>query len=69
MTSPGAIVFEREGQTWRLDAILEAPGDRELFVMFSDETSGKQTYGAGRFMYIGLPVAAAESPRFGCRCR
>jgi uncharacterized protein (DUF1684 family) len=57
MTSPGAIVFEREGRAWRLDAILEAPGDRELFVMFSDATSGKQTYGAGRFLYVGLPVA------------
>jgi uncharacterized protein (DUF1684 family) len=55
MTSPGAIVFEREGRTWRLDTILEAPGDRELFVMFSDATSGKQSYGAGRFLYIGLP--------------
>ena len=57
MTSPGAIVFEREGRSWRLDAILEAPGDRELFVMFSDATSGKQTYGAGRFLYVGLPNA------------
>ena len=57
MTSPGAIVFEREGRSWRLDAIQEAPGDRELFVMFSDATSGKETYGAGRFLYVGLPVA------------
>ena len=57
MISPGAIVFEREGRSWRLDAILEAPGDRELFVMFSDATSGKQTYGAGRFLYVGLPHA------------
>jgi len=57
MTSPGAIVFEREGRSWRLDAILEAPGDRELFVMFSDATSGQQTYGAGRFLYVGLPNA------------
>jgi uncharacterized protein len=57
MTSPGAIVFEHEGSSWRLDAILEAPGDKELFVMFSDATSGKQTYGAGRFLYVGLPKA------------
>jgi uncharacterized protein (DUF1684 family) len=57
MTSPGAIVFERGGRTWRLDAILEAPGDPELFVMFSDATSGKQTYGAGRFLYVELPKA------------
>jgi uncharacterized protein len=57
MTSPGAIVFEREGRSWRLDAILETPGDQELFVMFSDATSGKQTYGGGRFLYVGLPRA------------
>jgi len=57
MTSPGAIVFERDGRSWRLDAILEAPGDHELFVMFSDATSGKETYGAGRFLYVGLPTA------------
>jgi uncharacterized protein (DUF1684 family) len=57
MISPGAIVFEREGRIWRLDAILEAPGDRQLFVMFSDATSGKETYGAGRFLYVGLPDA------------
>jgi uncharacterized protein len=55
MTSPGAIVFERGGRTWRLDAILEDPADQQLFVMFSDLTSGKQSYGAGRFLYIGLP--------------
>jgi uncharacterized protein (DUF1684 family) len=54
MISPGALVFEREGRTWRLDAIREA-GDEDLFVMFSDATSGKQTYGAGRFMYVELP--------------
>jgi uncharacterized protein (DUF1684 family) len=57
MISPGAIVFQRDGRSWRLDAILEAPGDRELFVMFADATSGKQTYGAGRFLYVGLPQA------------
>ena len=57
MISPGAIVFEREGRTWRLDALLEAPGDQELFVMFSDATTGRQTYGAGRFLYVGLPDA------------
>jgi uncharacterized protein len=56
MTSPGAIVFERGGHTWRLDAILEEPGDDQLFVMFSDSTSGKETYGAGRFLYTGLPT-------------
>jgi uncharacterized protein (DUF1684 family) len=33
--------------------MLEAPEDRELFVMFSDAASGKQTHGAGRFLHVG----------------
>ena len=55
MDSPGAIVFSRDGHEYRLDAVLEAPDADELFVMFADGTSGKETYGAGRFMYLELP--------------
>lgn len=54
--SPGAVVFTRDGREWRLDTVLESPGDRELFIMFADETSGHETYGAGRFLYIPLPA-------------
>jgi uncharacterized protein (DUF1684 family) len=53
--SPGAVVFRKNGREWRLDAVLESPGDRELFIMFADSTSGHETYGAGRFLYIPLP--------------
>lgn len=53
--SPGAIIFTRDGQEWRLDAVLESPEDTQLFVMFADATSGHETYGGGRFMYIPLP--------------
>jgi uncharacterized protein len=53
--SPGAIVFTRNGQEWRLDTVLEQPDDQELFIMFADATSGHETYGAGRFLYIPLP--------------
>jgi uncharacterized protein len=53
--SPGALVFTREHREWRLDAVLEAPGDQELFIMFADATSGHETYGGGRFLYIPLP--------------
>lgn len=56
MSSPGVAVFERDGHTWRLDALLEEPGDNQLFVMFSDQTSGRETYGAGRFLYSPLPA-------------
>ncbi len=54
--SPGAVVFTKNGRQWRLDTVLEEPGDQELFVMFADATSGRETYGAGRFLYIPLPV-------------
>jgi uncharacterized protein len=54
--SPGAVVFVMGGREWRLDAVLEEPGDTELFIMFADATSGHETYGAGRFLYIPLPV-------------
>lgn len=53
--SPGALVFTRKGQQFKLDTVLESPDSRELFVMFADETSGHGTYGAGRF--IDVPFA------------
>jgi uncharacterized protein (DUF1684 family) len=55
MDSPGALVFEHGGHEYRLDAVLEAPDDTELFIMFADATSGEETYGAGRFIYVPLP--------------
>lgn len=48
--SPGRIVFDAGGKTYSLDAISEE-GSKELFVIFKDETSGKETYGAGRYLY------------------
>jgi len=55
--SPGAVVFMKDGRQWRLDTVLEQPGDQQLFIMFADTTSGHETYGAGRFLYIPLPIA------------
>jgi uncharacterized protein len=39
----------------RLYPILEEPGARQLFFIFRDLTTGKDTYGAGRFLYTDLP--------------
>jgi uncharacterized protein len=58
VSSPGAVVFSKDGREWRLDTVLEAPGDQQLFIMFADATSGHETYGAGRFLYIPLPQGA-----------
>ena len=64
MPSPGALVFERDGQTWRLDAIEEDPGSPTLFVMFADGTTGRETYGAGRFLDVPRPVDGRMSVDF-----
>lgn len=56
MSAPGALVFTRDGREWRLDAIAEDPEAEELFVMFADATSGRETYGAGRFLYVPRPA-------------
>lgn len=53
--SPGAVEFSRNGRTLRLDTVLEDPNATELFIMFADATSGQQTYGGGRFLYIPRP--------------
>ncbi len=47
----GAVVFEHGGHTYSIDALAE-PGDEELFLIFADETSGHETYGAGRYLYV-----------------
>jgi uncharacterized protein (DUF1684 family) len=53
--NPGYVEFERNGQTWK----LEAQGDpaKGLSFVFKDATSGKDTYGIARFLKTG-PVAA-----------
>ena len=52
--SPGAIVFTVDGKEHRLDPIVES-GESDLFVIFGDPTNGKETYGAGRFLYAKPP--------------
>lgn len=56
MTSPGVLVFEINGKEYRLDPVLEK-GSKQLFVIFADITAGKETYGAGRYLYVDPPGA------------
>ncbi|MBS0458268.1 MAG: DUF1684 domain-containing protein [Proteobacteria bacterium] len=53
MANPGVVVFAKDGKTYRLEALDE--GDGQLFLIFADRTSGKTTYGAGRFLYADPP--------------
>jgi uncharacterized protein (DUF1684 family) len=52
--SPGAFVFTVGGKSYRLDPVIEE-GSEDLFIIFGDETNGKETYGAGRFVYAPVP--------------
>ena len=52
--SPGAVVFERDGKTYRLDA-LAGGADGSLFLIFGDLTNHKDTYGGGRFLDTEAP--------------
>jgi uncharacterized protein (DUF1684 family) len=49
LVSPGKIQFKADGQTHEMIAFEARSG---LFIMFSDETSGSETYHAGRYMII-----------------
>lgn len=55
LPSPGTVTFDLGGKTYRLDPVIETPGDTQLFFIFRDQTAGKTTYGAGRFLYADLP--------------
>ena len=52
---PGAAVFVLNGKEYRLEPTIEE-GETEYFFVFGDKTNGKETYGAGRFLYAGPPV-------------
>ncbi len=52
--NPGRLHFEIDGQPYSLEAL--DGNDTELFLIIADRTSGKHTYGAGRFIYIPKPV-------------
>jgi uncharacterized protein (DUF1684 family) len=50
--SPGAVVFTKDGQTYALQTI---DAEDKLWLIFADGTSGEETYGGGRFLYIDKP--------------
>ena len=51
----GYAEFERDGKTFRLLGLGDEESD-SLWFLFADRTSGRETYGAGRFLYSdGMP--------------
>lgn len=49
----GEFRFEIEGKEQTVQAYKSNPEEKELFIPFRDATSGKETYGAGRYLDLG----------------
>jgi len=49
--TPGVFEFTVRGRPYRLDALEAMPG--HLWLIFRDGTSGRETYGGGRFLVSG----------------
>ncbi len=62
LPAPGAAEFTIDGQTVRLEPVLEDPKSSELFFIMRDTTSKTNTYGAGRFLYTELPDHGVSQP-------
>lgn len=54
MPNPGYGTFTRDGREYRIYPVVEE-GSEDLFIIFADRTSGKETYGPGRFVYAPWP--------------
>jgi len=50
--SPGYLEFSLNGVKLHIDAVTE---DDSLFLIFRDQTAGRATYGAGRFLNADMP--------------
>lgn len=54
----GKLIFSLHGEVISLDAVEE---ENQLFIIFGDATNGKETYGAGRFLYADKPDASGKT--------
>lgn len=50
--SPGYVSFTRGGKEFKMEPVTE---DDHLWFVFRDQTSGKTTYAASRFLYVPVP--------------
>jgi hypothetical protein len=55
MSAPGRLEFVVQGKKLSLTPFAESGADAPLFIVFSDETAGVSTYGAGRFLEAPPP--------------
>lgn len=53
METKGRLRFEVDGSTYELIALEGS--EKEFFMIFADATSGSETYGGGRYLYVDHP--------------
>lgn len=58
--APGLLHFTIDGKEYGLEPILEQ-GETDYFIIFKDATSGKETYGAARYVYAHPPDANGKT--------
>jgi uncharacterized protein (DUF1684 family) len=57
----GALNFELAGKSYQLEPLGSPEGD-DYFILIYDETSGHETYGSGRYMY--MPIANEDGETY-----
>jgi uncharacterized protein (DUF1684 family) len=60
MPLAGTLRFEMAGAEHSLLAVRDDE-THDLFVMFRDATSGRETYGGGRFLHVAMPDASGAT--------
>lgn len=55
MEAPGLVKFSIDGKELTLEPVVEDPNHPQLWFIFKDATSAKDTYGGGRFLYADMP--------------
>jgi uncharacterized protein (DUF1684 family) len=61
MLAPGVVRFRLHGTPLVLEPFVSSPDDSSFFFVFRDATSGRETYGAGRFLDTAAPEAGSGS--------
>ncbi len=54
MFIPGEVEIEFDGESYRLLPLVSDPTNTHFFFILRDETSGRGSYGAGRYLYGDL---------------
>ena len=61
LLAPGVAHFSLHGQSLTLQPLISSADNPTYFFVFHDATSGRETYGAGRFLDAAAPLPGSET--------